>query len=74
MEGEALKYVRDEMGLTNVKVMIPFVRTVAERAAWWPSPMLDQLLDHRGASGRMRAGADGGVGLCSRTADGPLSC
>ncbi len=30
MEAEALKYVRDEMGLTNVKVMIPFVRTVAE--------------------------------------------
>jgi len=30
MECEALKYVRDAMGLTNVKVMIPFVRTVAE--------------------------------------------
>ena len=30
MEAEALKFVRDEMGLTNVKVMIPFVRTVAE--------------------------------------------
>jgi pyruvate,water dikinase len=30
MECEALKYVRDEMGLTNVKVMIPFVRTTAE--------------------------------------------
>jgi pyruvate,water dikinase len=30
MECEALTYVRDEMGLTNVKVMIPFVRTVAE--------------------------------------------
>src|SRR5205085_3970291 len=30
MEAEALKYVRDEMGLTNVKIMIPFVRTVAE--------------------------------------------
>ena len=30
MECEALKYVRDEMGLTNVKIMIPFVRTVAE--------------------------------------------
>ena len=32
MEVEALKFVRDEMGLTNVKVMIPFVRTVAEAA------------------------------------------
>ncbi len=30
MECEALRLVRDEMGLTNVKVMIPFVRTVAE--------------------------------------------
>ncbi|MGY1713143.1 phosphoenolpyruvate synthase [Geodermatophilus sp. SYSU D01106] len=30
MECEALRHVRDEMGLTNVKVMIPFVRTVAE--------------------------------------------
>ncbi|MGY1651231.1 phosphoenolpyruvate synthase [Geodermatophilus sp. SYSU D01119] len=30
MECEALRFVRDEMGLTNVKIMIPFVRTVAE--------------------------------------------
>lgn len=30
MECAALKYVRDEMGLTNVKVMIPFVRTLTE--------------------------------------------
>ncbi|EAP98102.1 phosphoenolpyruvate synthase [Janibacter sp. HTCC2649] len=30
MEAEALKLVRDDMGLTNVKVMIPFVRTIAE--------------------------------------------
>jgi pyruvate, water dikinase len=30
MECAALKYVRDEMGLTNVKIMIPFVRTLAE--------------------------------------------
>jgi len=30
MECEALRHVRDEMGLTNVKVMIPFVRTLAE--------------------------------------------
>ena len=33
MESEALRYVRDEMGLTNVKIMIPFVRTVAEGRA-----------------------------------------
>jgi pyruvate, water dikinase len=30
MECEALRLVRDDMGLTNVKVMIPFVRTVRE--------------------------------------------
>ena len=32
MECEAMRYVRDEMGLTNVKLMIPFVRTVTEGA------------------------------------------
>jgi pyruvate,water dikinase len=30
MECEALKKVRDEMGLTNVEIMIPFVRTVRQ--------------------------------------------
>jgi len=30
LECRALRKVRDEMGLTNVEVMIPFVRTVAE--------------------------------------------
>ncbi len=30
MECEALKKVRDEMGLTNVEIIIPFVRTVRE--------------------------------------------
>lgn len=30
MECAALRHVRDEMGLTNVKIMIPFVRTVSE--------------------------------------------
>ena len=30
MECEAIKYVRDEMGLTNVEVMIPFVRTLEQ--------------------------------------------
>lgn len=32
LECKALKRVRDEMGLTNVEIMIPFVRTVAEAA------------------------------------------
>ena len=30
MECEALSYVRNQMGLTNIKIMIPFVRTLAE--------------------------------------------
>ncbi len=30
LECKALKYVRDNMGLTNVEIMIPFVRTVDE--------------------------------------------
>ncbi|SEJ78031.1 phosphoenolpyruvate synthase [Arthrobacter sp. yr096] len=30
LECEALRYVRDEMGLTNIKLMVPFVRTISE--------------------------------------------
>lgn len=33
MECEALRLVRDEMGLTNVEVMVPFVRTLGEARA-----------------------------------------
>lgn len=33
MECDALRFVRDDMGLTNVKVMVPFVRTVSEAEA-----------------------------------------
>jgi len=32
LECQALKRVRESMGLTNVQVMVPFVRSVAERA------------------------------------------
>ena len=32
LECRALKKVRDEMGLTNVEIMVPFVRTVTEAA------------------------------------------
>jgi pyruvate,water dikinase len=41
MEAEALKYVRDEMGLTNVKIMIPFVRTTKEAKG-----VIDLLAEH----------------------------
>ena len=33
MECEALKYVREEMGLTNLQIMIPFVRTIHQAHA-----------------------------------------
>ncbi|MFC9918241.1 phosphoenolpyruvate synthase [Agromyces binzhouensis] len=33
LECQALKFARDEMGLTNIKIMIPFVRTIAEAEA-----------------------------------------
>ena len=49
MECEALCYVRNEMGLTNVEVMVPFVRTVDEAAA------VIELLDLNG----LRRGVDG---------------
>jgi pyruvate,water dikinase len=41
MEAEALRYVRDEMGLTNVKIMIPFVRTLGEAAG-----VIELLAEH----------------------------
>jgi pyruvate, water dikinase len=41
MEAEALRYVRDDMGLTNVKVMIPFVRTLTEARG-----VVDLLAEH----------------------------
>ncbi|MEX2481546.1 MAG: phosphoenolpyruvate synthase [Gammaproteobacteria bacterium] len=49
MECEALRYVRNEMGLTNVELMVPFVRTVAEAAA-----VIDLL-----AQNSLRRGVDG---------------
>ena len=49
LECRALKRVRDEMGLTNVQVMVPFVRTLSEAKA-----VTDLLADNglaRGANG-----------------------
>ncbi|MCW5652670.1 phosphoenolpyruvate synthase [Hydrogenophaga sp.] len=42
MECEALKRVREDMGLTNVQVMVPFVRTLAQ------AERVTQLLADRG--------------------------
>ncbi|MHA0044203.1 phosphoenolpyruvate synthase [Deinococcus sp. PEB2-63] len=42
LECEAIREVRDEMGLTNVQVMIPFVRTVGE------AQTITQILEKNG--------------------------
>lgn len=42
MECEALKRVRNEMGLTNVEIMVPFVRTVRQ------AERVNQMLAERG--------------------------
>ncbi|NNE65301.1 MAG: phosphoenolpyruvate synthase [Pyrinomonadaceae bacterium] len=49
LECEALKRVRDEMGLTNLKVMIPFCRTVKEA---------QKVIDEMAANG-LRQGENG---------------
>jgi len=46
MECEALRHVREDMGLTNVWVMIPFVRTLEEA-----SGVIDLLAEHGLARG-----------------------
>ncbi|OEY67138.1 phosphoenolpyruvate synthase [Marinobacter sp. X15-166B] len=49
LECRALKRVRDEMGFTNVEIMVPFVRTVGEA-----SQVVDLLAEnglHRGENG-----------------------
>jgi pyruvate,water dikinase len=47
LECRALKQVRDAMGLTNIEIMVPFVRTVAEAK---------QVLELLGANGLPRGG------------------
>jgi len=49
LETEALKRVRNEMGLTNVQVMVPFVRTLGE--AQKVTELLGQLGLGRGENG-----------------------
>ena len=51
MECEALKRVRTEMGLSNVEIMVPFVRTVKQAAA------VVRMLAERG----LKRAADGGT-------------
>ncbi len=42
MESKAMKVVREEMGFTNVKLMIPFCRTVEE------AMKVNQIMDEQG--------------------------
>jgi len=49
MECEAMKRVRNEMGLTNVEVMVPFVRTLGQARA--VSSMLEKCGLGRGVNG-----------------------
>lgn len=49
MECEALKFVREEMGLTNVEIMVPFVRTIDEAQA--VIALLAENGLHRGENG-----------------------
>ena len=54
MECEALKRVRGDMGLTNVEIMVPFVRTLGQAAA---------VVEMLAARGLKRASAGGTDGL-----------
>ncbi len=49
MECEALRHVRNEMGLTNVQIMVPFVRTLTEAKA--VSQLLAKFGLERGSNG-----------------------
>ncbi|MCP5272184.1 MAG: phosphoenolpyruvate synthase [Burkholderiaceae bacterium] len=56
MECEALKRVRQDMGLTNVEIMVPFVRTVSQ------AERVKQMLAERGLR-RAAEGGDSGLRL-----------
>jgi pyruvate,water dikinase len=57
LECEAMRRVREDMGLTNVELMVPFVRTVGEAAA------VVELLARNGLTRGSGANADGSGGL-----------
>ena len=53
LECKALKYVRDEMGLTNVQIMVPFVRTLGE------AQRVSEILKENGLERGKGSGSDG---------------
>ncbi len=68
LECQAMKRVRDDMGLTNVEIMIPFVRTVAEAKR-----VIELLAENGSASRRERLARHHDVrGSVERAARGPL--
>jgi pyruvate,water dikinase len=57
LEAAALRHVRDDMGLTNVEIMVPFVRTLGEARA------VTELLAANGLERGSGAAPDGSGGL-----------
>jgi pyruvate, water dikinase len=53
MECEALRFVRNEMGLSNIEIMVPFVRTLAQAKA------VTGMLAERGLKRAAKGGKDG---------------
>ena len=53
MECEALKRVRGDMGLTNVEIMVPFVRTLGQ------AERVTEMLAERGLKRAAKGGTDG---------------
>ena len=53
MECEALKRVRNDMGLTNVEIMVPFVRTLGQ------AQRVTEMLAERGLKRASQGGTDG---------------
>ena len=53
MECEALKRVRNDMGLSNVEIMVPFVRTLGQ------AERVTQMLAERGLKRAAKGGTDG---------------
>jgi len=58
MEAAALKYVRETMGLTNVEIMVPFVRTLEEAKR-----VTELLAEHGLARGSGAVDGNGGLRL-----------
>ena len=70
MECEALKRVRNDMGLTNVEIMVPFVRTLGQAKA--VGALLDKCGLGRGTGGSTDANSGKVTGESSEKITGAL--